>query len=341
MLQRDIVVIGGSAGSLDTCRTILSCLPADLPASLFITIHTAPGGPGFLADVLARGCPLRVQEVRGRVKTAPGSVYVAPPNLHLLVKRGRAESRFLPKENGTRPAIDPMFRSAAHSYSRRVIGVLLSGNLDDGVAGLGIIKDEGGPTIVEDPQEARFPDMPLTAVQSVQIDHVVHVPDIAPLLAKLINVEIKEEPEVERDETVEGSHVYTCPGCGGVLREYKDEKITWFQCQVGHRYNLESMVKEQDTTIESQLWTTIALLKQKQQAAETMAADARSAMLSATDPEFFEKQVEASKKAQEAIEKVLSEQGPILFPGELPKNVKKAKKQADRTADRQQEPSAS
>lgn len=339
-MRRDIVVMGGSAGSIDGCRTVLSFLPPDFPASIFITIHTAPGGPGLLANLLAQVCSLPVQEVRGRAKIEPGSVYVAPPNLHLVVKRGRADSRFLPKENGTRPAIDVMFRSAAHAYSRRVIGVLVSGSLDDGVAGLGIIKDEGGVTIVQDPEEARFPDMPLSAVQSLEIDHVVSIADIAHLLVKLVGTEIEEEPRAEVEETMEGDHVLTCPGCGGVLREYKDKKMAWFQCQVGHRYSIESMVKEQDANIESRLWTTIALLKQKQQMAETMAADARSMLRATPDPEFFEKQAEASKKAQEQIEKVLSDYGAILFPGEPPKSAEKTKEHAGGARDRQRESSA-
>ncbi len=319
--------MGASAGGIEACRLVLSTLPRGFPASIFITIHTAPASPGLLNQVIGHMSPLPVEEVRDRHAINPGHVYVAPPNLHLLVKRGWAEARFLPKENGTRPAIDPMFRTAAHSYGRRVIGVLMTGNLDDGVAGLGIIKDEGGITVVQDPKEAAYPDMPLTAVQMVPVDHIVSLAEIATLLVRLVSSEMEEEPTMAeaQEESTEGDQVLTCPGCGGVLHQYKEGNVMWYKCQIGHRYTLESVMSEQDVELENRLWGTLAILKQKEEVARTMAADARSSVNSEIDPEFFDEQARAARKAQELIEKVLDEQGSVLFPGLLPKKKNRQK----------------
>ncbi len=317
-MKRDIVTIGASRGGIEALMKLLPKLPEDFPASIFVTIHTMPVGDGLLPDVLGSISSLPVKSPQDQEEIRPGVVYVASPNLHLIVRRGHIRNRFLPKENGTRPSIDPMFRSAAHAYSRRVIGVLLSGDLDDGTAGLGVIKDEGGLTIVQDPKSAAHPDMPLSAINTIDPNYVVPLDEIAPLLVKLVNSGVKEEAPTELTETKEMEHVITCPNCGGVLTEYASDKVIWFQCKVGHRFTSESMITEQSRVIEEHFWRILALLKEKEESLRTMASDARATVTSLVDPEFFEKQAQAAVNAQNQIQDLLDNLGPILFPG-LPK----------------------
>lgn len=315
MPKRDIVVMGASAGGVAALREVLGALPAELPAAVFVTIHTAPSSEGYLAQVLGARCQLPVELARDEEPIRPGRVYVAPPNLHLLVKRGYVRVRFLPKENGSRPAIDPMFRSAAHSYSRRVIGVLLTGELDDGAAGLGIVRDEGGFSIVQDPRDARHPNMPLAALRGGEPDLVLPLREIAPRLAQLVTTEVSEQAPTVEEEVQQSAEVMTCPGCGGVLHQYADErKVVWYQCRVGHRFSSESMIKQQDVTVEEHLWRTLAILKEKGDTARAMAADARSLVRPPVDPEYYDAQARAAVAAQERVEAILDELGPALFP---------------------------
>lgn len=329
MAFRDIVVIGASAGGVEALGQLMPQFPEDFPASIFITVHTTPVGPGYLAGLIRQWCRLPVGNSAYRQDIRAPCVYVARPNLHLVIKRGRVENRFLPKENGTRPAIDPMFRSAAHAYGRRVIGVLLTGNLDDGTSGLGIIKDEGGIVVVQDPKDARYPDMPLMAMARVQVDHVVPLARIAPLLVDLVSQELREEPLMihEGSGFEEGRQVMTCPGCGGVLQEYRQGVRRWFECQVGHKFSPETLMIEVDREVEEKLWGALVALRQKAEMEETLAADARSVEES-SDRSFFEQQAKATKEAEEMLRTLLEEKGPVIFPGPTPKDVERPKKRA-------------
>ncbi len=315
MSKHDIVVIGASAGGVMALQTVLSGLPKDLPASVFVTIHTASTAGTFLDEVLGKDCPLPVRLALDKEKIIPGRVYIAPPNLHLTIKRGYIKNRFMAKENGSRPAIDPMFRSAAHSYSRRVIGVLLTGNLDDGTAGLGVIQDEGGIIIVQDPNDAVYPDMPISAIQSLKPDHVVPLGRIAPLLTALVDADVTGEAATEETDIKQLEPVMTCPGCGGVLHLFANNKVIWYQCQVGHRFTSEAMMLEQDTVVEEYFWRMLSILKEKEEVARTMASDARSTLRPLVNPEYFDKQAQASAEAQKRIHDILDELGPVLFPG--------------------------
>lgn len=277
-MKHDIVVIGASAGGFQALRKMLSALPRDFPAAVFVTLHTAPAGPSHLTDLFSAVCRLPVQEANEQpTAIRPGRIYVAKPNLHLILKRGYAIGRFLPKENGTRPAIDPMFRSASHSYAKRVIGVLLTGNLDDGTAGLGVIKDEGGITVVQDPADATYPNMPLSAIKGARPDYVVPLGEMARLLVKLVETELAGNAEMENSAAIEQQQlVVTCPGCGGVLRQYSKDRLAWYMCMVGHRFTSETMMLEQNAVVEEHFWRLIAILKEKESVSRTLASDARS-----------------------------------------------------------------
>jgi two-component system chemotaxis response regulator CheB len=323
MPKHDIVVIGASAGGIQALKAILSDLPKDLPASIFVTLHTAPTGEGYLADILAGISLLPVGLAIDKEKIAHGRVYVAAPNLHLTVKRGYVKNRFMPKENVARPAIDPMFRSAAHSYSRRVIGVLLTGRLDDGTAGLGVIQDEGGITIVQDPKDAEYADMPLSAIRNINPDHIVPLAEIAPILVTLVNTEVTGEAPTDETETNDLQQVMTCPGCGGILHQYVNKRVIWYQCQVGHRFTSETMMLEQNSIVEEHFWRLLSLLKEKEELARTMVVDARSTLNPLVNPEYFIRQAEASAEAQKRISDLLDEFGSALFPGISQKDIYK------------------
>ncbi len=178
--------MGASAGGVEAFREIASGLPADLPASVFIVLHTSPETPGILPRILSRAGALKTGHAVDGEKIESGHIYVAPPDFHLLLKRGYLKVLRGPKENRHRPAIDPLFRSAAYVYGPRVIAVLLTGVLDDGAAGLRAVKQRGGVVVVQDPKDAAYPQMPRNGLEHVAADHVVPVDHIAQLLVELV-----------------------------------------------------------------------------------------------------------------------------------------------------------
>ena len=216
---RDVVVIGGSAGAIESLSALVSHLPAELDAAIFVTIHTLPIADGLLPKILNRHGALGAAVGVDGAPILCGRVYVAPPDLHLLIEPGRIRLSAGPKENGHRPAIDPLFCSAARSYEDRVIGVVLSGTLDDGSMGLRVIRQHGGTAIVQDPEEALFPQMPRNAIEIGHPHHVAPVVDIA----RLIVTHTGATPTGEQG-TAGARHArgipsgIACPECHGVLR---------------------------------------------------------------------------------------------------------------------------
>jgi two-component system, chemotaxis family, protein-glutamate methylesterase/glutaminase len=179
MPHRDIVVLGASAGGVEALSTVLRALPEDLSAALFVVVHTSAESPGVLAQILGRQAKLPVDEASDGEPIRHARVYVARPDRHLMLEERRVRVVRGPKQNRHRPALDPLFRSAAVAFGPRVIGVVLTGNLDDGTAGLRAIKDRGGLAFVQDPREARFPGMPQSALRHVEVDRVLALAAIA------------------------------------------------------------------------------------------------------------------------------------------------------------------
>jgi two-component system, chemotaxis family, protein-glutamate methylesterase/glutaminase len=182
----DIIVIGASAGGVEALRMLVHALPAHFPASVFVVLHIPALKPSALPMLLCHAGPLRAFHPIDNTLIEQEQIYVAPPDCHLLVEVGRVRLSKGLKEKGARPAIDPLFRSAAHAYGPRVVGVILTGARDDGTAGLLAVKRSGGVAIVQDPDEARFPDMPRSALASVTVDYTVPLSRIAPLLVRLL-----------------------------------------------------------------------------------------------------------------------------------------------------------
>ena len=188
MPGHDIIVIGASAGGLSALSRLLGALPGDLPASLFVVLHTSGEGSAMLPELLGANTPLSVKLAEDQERLRTATVYVAPPNVHLLVQSDRLVLSGGPRENLSRPSIDALFRSAAVTHGSRVVGCLLTGTLNDGTAGLDAIKQCGGITIVQSPDEAEYPEMPRIAMANVAVDHVVTIAEMADLLAFLATV---------------------------------------------------------------------------------------------------------------------------------------------------------
>lgn len=281
---KDIIVIGASAGGIEAIRTLLSALPQHFPASVFVVVHTAANSPGVLADIFDRAGSMPVKYAKRGEPIVPGQVYLAPPDHHLLIVPGKVELTRGPKENRFRPAVDPLFRSAAQTYGPRVVGVILSGGLDDGTNGLWTIKQLGGTAVVQDPEDALAPSMPLSALRHVRIDHTVPVAELAPLLLRLaaspadapegdlvVPEDIRIEVNIAKEDKASEAGVfqlgqpsnYACPECHGVLLQMKDDTPLRFRCHTGHAYTLESLLSEMDEMIEDSLWNAIRALEER------------------------------------------------------------------------------
>jgi len=188
-IHRDVVVVGASAGGVDAIQAMVAGLPPEFPASLLVVVHRTAAGPTVLPQILARHAALPVAFARDGEPLERGQIYVAPSDRHLLVHDDRVRLSSGPRENGHRPAIDPLFRSAARSAGPRTIGVILSGLLDDGAIGMKLVKRLGGAVLVQDPEEARFSGMPLAAIRAMTPDRVAAAADIGRVLCELV-----EEP---------------------------------------------------------------------------------------------------------------------------------------------------
>src|SRR3954463_12102894 len=187
MPKRDIVVVGTSAGGVEALQQLVEQLPADYPGTVFMVLPTGP--TSILPEILGRAGKLRVAAAEHNVRYEPNRIYVAPPNRHLLINDGVMQLNPGPRENSSRPSIDPLFRSAARTHRSRVAGVILTGALDDGAAGLFAVKARGGLAIVQDPAEAAAPEMPLNAMRNMKVDHCLPLAEIAPLLSKIASDE--------------------------------------------------------------------------------------------------------------------------------------------------------
>jgi two-component system chemotaxis response regulator CheB len=273
--RHDLVVIGASAGGVETLRRVVAGLPSDLPAAVCIVVHIAPTSPSALAKILQRAGPLPCHAASDGDMLRPGQIFVAPPDRHLEVEDGHLRLTIGPRENGHRPAVDALFRSAARALDGRVIGVVLSGTRDDGTAGLAVIKAGGGGAIVQDPDEALYGGMPASALASVPVDAVVPSELIAQTVAAMVKGEqlpAGADPHDPVEDPPDDEQVVTiCPECGGVLSERFEAGMTQWECRVGHRYSPTSLVDAQGDDVEAALWAAIRALEDRRILLERMA----------------------------------------------------------------------
>jgi two-component system chemotaxis response regulator CheB len=322
-MHRDVIVVGASAGGVEALRAIAAGLPADLPATVLVVLHVPSYGGSVLPSILGRAGPLPAQHPSGTQPLKPGMILVAPPDHHLVVDHDQVMLTHGPRENGHRPAVDVLFRSAASTAGARVIGVVLSGVLDDGTAGLNAIAARGGVCIVQDPEDALYPGMPASAIHHVDVDHVVAAQDIAKLLVRLCEEEIDEDAQLaapliatEADLAMTSDNTtddpdrpgepsgFSCPDCNGVLYEVRDGDLVRYRCRVGHAWSAESLLGEQARQLDSALWMALRGLEEKAALARTMGQRAVEHGSRLTARRFAE-QAEDARRAATLIRSML------------------------------------
>lgn len=296
-MRRNVIVIGASAGGVEALQSLVAGLPADLPATVVVVLHIPSYGGSVLPAILTRSGPLRARHPVPGDALRPAEILVAPPDYHLVLDAGRVRLTRGPRENGHRPAIDVLFRTAARSAGQRVIGVVLSGVLDDGTAGLAAVESRGGVTVVQDPADALYPGMPSSALDNVPVHHVVPAKEIGGLLAQLVTEhteDIHDEiegvsslMEIEADLAMMDDNAmdmperpgtpsgFSCPDCSGVLWEINDGGLIRYRCRVGHAWSSESLLGEQAQQLEDALWMALRGLEEKAALSRTMGERAR------------------------------------------------------------------
>jgi two-component system chemotaxis response regulator CheB len=286
--RRDIIVVGASAGGVEALAEFAAHLPAHLPVAVFIVLHMPAYGHSVLPEILNRRGPLPAAHPQEGEVIQPGHIYVALPDHHLLMKAGHILLTRGPAEHTHRPAIDTLFRSAARAYGPRVVGVVLSGTLDDGTAGLQAIKMRGGLALVQDPAEAMFAGMPQSAIESVAVDAVQPIAELVKTLARLAGTPTAQEnppvtPNQEEDVTVSEMNLdtldtrmegkpsgFSCPDCHGVLWEISEGELVRFRCRVGHAFSPDSLLASQSESLEEALWAALRALEESAALAERL-----------------------------------------------------------------------
>jgi two-component system chemotaxis response regulator CheB len=321
-----IVVIGGSHGAIEALLDIVPAVPADVAAALFVVVHIPSDASSYLPNMLTRAGNLRAAHPADREPIRSAQIYVAPPDHHLTIEDGEIHARRGPRENRHRPAIDPLFRTAARAYGPDLIAVILSGNLDDGSAGLLAVKSCGGTAIVQDPSDARAAEMPKRALEYAGADYVLPVRQIGPKIVELLgrrSIPVKKktahnkakkngnssDPEVtehEHDFVSEQGNgkpsVFACPECHGVLWEKKQGNLARFRCRVGHSYTADALKGELGDATERALWAAMRALEEK-------AAMSRRVMGNAKGPrgyvERLKEQAEGDSQNAELLRKMI------------------------------------
>ena len=326
MQGHDIIVIGASVGGVEALSNLVAQFPEDLPATIFVAQHVIPTATGYLAQILNRAGPLPATTAQDCESFELGHIYVAPPDHHLLVKQSCLRVTRGLRENRVRPAIDPLFRSAAVAYGARVVGVVLSGLQNDGTAGLLAIKRCGGIAIVQDPKDALYPDMPRSALEHVEVDYCLPVLKMGAVLYRLshelpaatlpapeelrIEVDIAENPTDNHDCAKElGESVSaTCPECGGLLWELRDAKLHRYRCRLGHAFTAESLLAGQSEMIEYALWAAVRTMEDRVRILMTL-ADGRGEHGQSKVAESYKMKAKELKMHAQKIRRMLLEAG--------------------------------
>jgi two-component system chemotaxis response regulator CheB len=281
--RRNIVAIGTSAGGVEVLRLLFAGLPADASASFFVVQHLSPHFPSELDHMLQSATSMHVTFASDRQRIMPDTVYIAPPDRHLVVEGDHVRITRGPRECRARPAVDVLFRSAALAFGPRVIGVVLTGALDDGTAGLWQIKDRKGLAFVQDPEEAAFRSMPESAIEHVEVDCIGKVAALAAEISREIAQVValacpgppRLEEQVEHMIALEGNGLeagvmdlgkvskYTCPECHGVLVQIEEGPLVRFRCHTGHAYSFKTLLAEVDHAADRGLWDAIRAIEER------------------------------------------------------------------------------
>jgi two-component system chemotaxis response regulator CheB len=276
MSKQDIIVIGTSAGGVSALEELAGALPEGFNGSIFIVLHIPPYAPSHLPEILTRSGVLKCVHPKDGEKIKAGRIYVAPPDHHLLIGPGTVLVKKGPKENRFRPSIDALFRSAAYTYGSRVIGIVLTGVLNDGTSGLWSVKRMGGTCIVQTPNESAFPEMALNVLEYVKVDHIASIGEIAVLLDKLSGRRVRAKKrlpvaestllEMEVNIAMNGNAfksgilgqgeptAFVCPECDGALVRLKEGKMMRYRCHTGHAFTASALLAGITNTIEESMW---------------------------------------------------------------------------------------
>ncbi len=291
-----LVVVGASAGGVEALRALVAGLPVDLPAPVLVVLHIPRTGPSALPKILARAGQLPATQGVDGEPLEPGHVYVAPPDHHLLVLDGRVRLSRGPAENGHRPAVDPLFRSAARLAGARTVAVVLSGSRDDGTAGAAAVAEWGGRVLIQDPEDALHSSMPRSVMEHVEVDQVCPAAKLGAAVADAVRAVLDDADEANPDpgpdnlaaletEMAEGEDLTAeslserpaglgCPACHGALFELPGEPVPRYRCRVGHAWSPQSLLEEQAAAFEGALWMALRSLEDKNSLARSMADSA-------------------------------------------------------------------
>ncbi len=343
--NHDVVVVGCSAGGVEALRSLVAALPADLPATLLVVLHLPrTNGPSLLPEILARASALPVRGAVDGAPLTPGTIVVAPPDRHLALRGGRIVLSAGPAENGCRPAVDVLFRSAAHDLGSRVVAVVMTGNLDDGSAGLRAVVRHGGEAVVQDPDDALFPGMPRNALEAVPTARTAKLDELAAVVAELVGTpapSVAPPDEAERDSAeVELSlgafpgprtddhpgrpSAWSCPDCTGVLWEVPDGPLLRFRCRTGHAWSAESLLHQQDQGVDAALWMALRALEERHALSLRVAEGAERAGRSWSAEHFGARADEAAAHAAVLRRLLVDGPGPVPLPAELPSGAQPA-----------------
>ena len=330
MAKRDIIVIGASAGGVYALKELVAGLPKDFKASIFLVLHISPHSPSYLPDILNHVGLLKASHPKDGELIQQGHIYVAPPDHHILVEYDQVIVKKGPKENRFRPSIDALFRSAAYSYGPRVIGVVLTGMLDDGTSGMWSVQRLGGRCVIQEPEEAAYNSMPNNVLDYVDVDYQLPVADIATLLSELINETVPDKPtldpkDLERMETevniaaqdnafemgiIEMGELtpLTCPECNGALISIKEGKLIRYRCHTGHAFTANSLLAETTKVVEESFWKAIRSLEETVILLEQSGKHFAEGGNDIAAEQFLEKARETREKARKTHEFVFKQE---------------------------------
>jgi two-component system chemotaxis response regulator CheB len=321
--NKDIIVIGTSAGGVSALKELVAGLPADLEAAVMVVLHLGASDPSYLHEILGRHAALPVSQAEDRDPVRPGRILVARPDYHLVLEDESVRLVRGPKENRCRPSIDALFRSAAFTYGPRVVGVVLTGTLDDGSAGLWWIKERGGTAIVQDPNDAEFPAMPRNALSQVSTDHIVSVGAMGPLLVRLSHEasgadrgdspkELRVQTQIAGEKGALSAGVmtlgpitpYTCPQCHGVLVQVKEGGVPHFRCHTGHGYSINTLLAEVTEYVEDSLWNSIRSIEEGAMLLQHLARHSRDEVKDLAAAKLFDEKAKDTLEHAEVLRKV-------------------------------------
>lgn len=322
MSVRDIVVVGASSGGRAPIKELVAGLPADFPAAMLVVLHSGLTWDDSFPRLLSESGPLPAAHATDGEPILPGRIYCARPDRHLVVREGLLRVTKGPKENHFRPAIDPLFRSAARAFGSRVVGVVMSGRLDDGSRGMTLVNRRGGVSVVQSPDEAESPEMPESVLSACAVDFVLPVREMAKTLVDLargtiavpvdatVDREAKNSGQDEwaeiaaygdqaytKNEELGKSSGFTCPDCGGALFERDEDAAPWMRCHVGHTYSPAGLIAAQEEEVEAALWTALRTLEEAVGFRKQMTTRMRERGLKTLSEQFAREIVEYEQQA--------------------------------------------